>query len=169
MQHYCKCPCNWEWYTFRHIKDKEIFICIFELRPFAWISYSVWSICCHFISSFCMFTLGGTPSILLLWIDVLQDQPAGRILELSILHLAMSEITVVGTRHQIVINEARLTLHFLFIVCFSSSTIWLPLSFLTHCLFLEGCWSCKKILWGSSTTYNQRLSSNLCQESWRNC
>ncbi|KDO54508.1 hypothetical protein CISIN_1g021860mg [Citrus sinensis] len=35
-----------------------------------------------------------------------KDQPAGRILELSILHLAMSEITVVGTRHQIVINEA---------------------------------------------------------------
>ncbi|CAA2933712.1 Antitermination domain-containing isoform 2 [Olea europaea subsp. europaea] len=35
-----------------------------------------------------------------------QDEPAGRILELSILHLAMSEITVLGTRHQIVINEA---------------------------------------------------------------
>ncbi|KAJ4724004.1 N utilization substance B [Melia azedarach] len=35
-----------------------------------------------------------------------KDQPAGRILELSILHLAMSEITVLGTRHQIVINEA---------------------------------------------------------------
>lgn len=34
-----------------------------------------------------------------------QDEPAGRILELSILHLAMSEITVLGTRHQIVINE----------------------------------------------------------------
>ncbi|KAJ4724005.1 N utilization substance B [Melia azedarach] len=33
-------------------------------------------------------------------------KPAGRILELSILHLAMSEITVLGTRHQIVINEA---------------------------------------------------------------
>ncbi|XP_056165447.1 uncharacterized protein LOC115689856 isoform X1 [Syzygium oleosum] len=32
--------------------------------------------------------------------------PAGRILELCILHLAMSEITVLGTRHQIVINEA---------------------------------------------------------------
>ncbi|TXG73018.1 hypothetical protein EZV62_001597 [Acer yangbiense] len=35
-----------------------------------------------------------------------KDQPSGRILELSILHLAMSEITVIGTRHQIVINEA---------------------------------------------------------------
>ncbi|KAK3204841.1 hypothetical protein Dsin_018887 [Dipteronia sinensis] len=35
-----------------------------------------------------------------------KDQPSGRILELSILHLAMSEITVLGTRHQIVINEA---------------------------------------------------------------
>ncbi|KAF8041139.1 hypothetical protein BT93_B3151 [Corymbia citriodora subsp. variegata] len=32
--------------------------------------------------------------------------PAGRILELCILRLAMSEITVLGTRHQIVINEA---------------------------------------------------------------
>ncbi|KAH7836853.1 hypothetical protein Vadar_006483 [Vaccinium darrowii] len=35
-----------------------------------------------------------------------KNVPAGRILELSILHLAMSEITVLGTRHQIVINEA---------------------------------------------------------------
>ncbi|KAK2641557.1 hypothetical protein Ddye_023320 [Dipteronia dyeriana] len=35
-----------------------------------------------------------------------RDQPSGRILELSILHLAMSDITVLGTRHQIVINEA---------------------------------------------------------------
>ncbi|CAN1294710.1 hypothetical protein LINPERPRIM_LOCUS22565 [Linum perenne] len=35
-----------------------------------------------------------------------QDEPASRILELCILHLAMSEITVIGTRHQIVINEA---------------------------------------------------------------
>ncbi|KAL2457405.1 antitermination NusB domain-containing protein [Abeliophyllum distichum] len=35
-----------------------------------------------------------------------KDEPAGRILELSILHLAMSEIAVLGTRHQIVINEA---------------------------------------------------------------
>ncbi|XAR59916.1 hypothetical protein NMG60_11033093 [Bertholletia excelsa] len=35
-----------------------------------------------------------------------KNGPAGRILELSILHLAMSEITVLGTRHQIVINEA---------------------------------------------------------------
>lgn len=33
-------------------------------------------------------------------------EPAGRILEFSILHLAMSEISGVGTRHQIVINEA---------------------------------------------------------------
>ncbi|XP_044504740.1 uncharacterized protein LOC123224990 [Mangifera indica] len=35
-----------------------------------------------------------------------KDQPSGRILELSILHLAMSEMAVLGTRHQIVINEA---------------------------------------------------------------
>ncbi|XP_068651150.1 uncharacterized protein [Aristolochia californica] len=35
-----------------------------------------------------------------------KDEPAGRILELCILHLAMAEITVRGTRHQIVINEA---------------------------------------------------------------
>ncbi|KAK6141817.1 hypothetical protein DH2020_024439 [Rehmannia glutinosa] len=35
-----------------------------------------------------------------------KNQPAGRILEFSILHLAMSEIAVLGTRHQIVINEA---------------------------------------------------------------
>lgn len=32
--------------------------------------------------------------------------PAARILEFCILHLAMSEIAIVGTRHQIVINEA---------------------------------------------------------------
>lgn len=35
----------------------------------------------------------------------MQDQPAARILELCILHLAMAEITAIGTRHQIVINE----------------------------------------------------------------
>lgn len=35
-----------------------------------------------------------------------KDEPAGRILELCILHLAMAEITAIGTRHQIVINEA---------------------------------------------------------------
>lgn len=35
-----------------------------------------------------------------------KDEPGSRILELCILHLAMSEITVLGTRHQIVINEA---------------------------------------------------------------
>ncbi|PQP93766.1 uncharacterized protein Pyn_09976 [Prunus yedoensis var. nudiflora] len=35
-----------------------------------------------------------------------KDEPAGRILELCILHLAMSEITVLETRHPIVINEA---------------------------------------------------------------
>ncbi|KAI8526431.1 hypothetical protein RHMOL_Rhmol13G0307100 [Rhododendron molle] len=38
--------------------------------------------------------------------DNWKNVPAGRILELSILHLAMSEMTVLGTRHQIVINEA---------------------------------------------------------------
>lgn len=36
-----------------------------------------------------------------------QNEPAGRILELCILHLAMSEIAVLGTRHQIVINEVN--------------------------------------------------------------
>ncbi|XP_021692464.1 uncharacterized protein LOC110673638 isoform X2 [Hevea brasiliensis] len=35
-----------------------------------------------------------------------KNKPAGRILEFCILHLAMSEIVVLGTRHQIVINEA---------------------------------------------------------------
>lgn len=35
-----------------------------------------------------------------------KDEPAGRILEFCILHLAMSEISILGTRHQIVINEA---------------------------------------------------------------
>lgn len=35
-----------------------------------------------------------------------KNEPASRILEFSVLHLAMSEITVLGTRHQIVINEA---------------------------------------------------------------
>lgn len=35
-----------------------------------------------------------------------KDEPAARILELCILHLAMAEISVLGTRHQIVINEA---------------------------------------------------------------
>lgn len=42
------------------------------------------------------------------FVDILQDQPSGRILELSILHLAMSEMAVLGTRHQIVINEVSL-------------------------------------------------------------
>ncbi|KAK1356209.1 NusB domain-containing protein [Heracleum sosnowskyi] len=35
-----------------------------------------------------------------------RNEPAGKILELSILHLAMADISVLGTRHQIVINEA---------------------------------------------------------------
>ncbi|KAJ1393909.1 NusB/RsmB/TIM44 [Sesbania bispinosa] len=35
-----------------------------------------------------------------------KDEPAGKILELSILHLAMSEMAALETRHQIVINEA---------------------------------------------------------------
>ncbi|KAL0907769.1 hypothetical protein M5K25_022204 [Dendrobium thyrsiflorum] len=35
-----------------------------------------------------------------------KDEPSARILELSILHLAMAEITEIGTKHQIVINEA---------------------------------------------------------------
>lgn len=40
--------------------------------------------------------------------DAFQNEPAGKILELSILHLAMSEMTVLETRHQIVINEVHL-------------------------------------------------------------
>ncbi|CAJ1939709.1 unnamed protein product [Sphenostylis stenocarpa] len=35
-----------------------------------------------------------------------KNEPAGKILELCILHLAMSEMSVLETRHQIVINEA---------------------------------------------------------------
>ncbi|GAB2293783.1 hypothetical protein Dimus_027997 [Dionaea muscipula] len=35
-----------------------------------------------------------------------KDEPAGRILEFSILHLAMSEISVLGAPHPVVINEA---------------------------------------------------------------
>ncbi|KAF3796122.1 N utilization substance B-like protein [Nymphaea thermarum] len=35
-----------------------------------------------------------------------KDQPGGRILELCILHIAMAEISVLGTRYQIVINES---------------------------------------------------------------
>ncbi|XP_020699770.1 uncharacterized protein LOC110112037 isoform X2 [Dendrobium catenatum] len=35
-----------------------------------------------------------------------KDESTARILELSILHLAMAEITEIGTKHQIVINEA---------------------------------------------------------------
>ncbi|KAL1556954.1 transcription antitermination protein NusB-like [Salvia divinorum] len=38
--------------------------------------------------------------------DNWKNEPAIRILEFSVLHLAMSEIAVLGTRHQIVINEA---------------------------------------------------------------
>jgi 2,4-dienoyl-CoA reductase-like NADH-dependent reductase (Old Yellow Enzyme family) len=34
-----------------------------------------------------------------------KSAPAGRILEFSILHLAMSEVAVLETRHPIVINE----------------------------------------------------------------
>lgn len=44
-------------------------------------------------------------NVFILFIHILQSEPAGRILELCILHLAMSEIAVLGTRHQIVINE----------------------------------------------------------------
>lgn len=42
------------------------------------------------------------------FVDALQSEPAGKILELSILHLAMSEIAMLDTRHQIVINEVSL-------------------------------------------------------------
>ncbi|KAL7116330.1 hypothetical protein ACP275_04G235700 [Erythranthe tilingii] len=38
--------------------------------------------------------------------DNWKKEPAGRILEFSVLHIAMSEIAVLGTKHQIVINEA---------------------------------------------------------------
>lgn len=43
---------------------------------------------------------------------LVQNEPAGRILELSILHLAMADISVLGTRHQIVINEVLCTFAF---------------------------------------------------------
>ncbi|PKA50918.1 hypothetical protein AXF42_Ash007573 [Apostasia shenzhenica] len=35
-----------------------------------------------------------------------KEEPTARILELCILHLAMAEITTIGTKHQIIINEA---------------------------------------------------------------
>jgi len=41
-------------------------------------------------------------------VDAFQNEPAGKILELCILHLAMSEMAVLETRHQIVINEVYL-------------------------------------------------------------
>lgn len=41
----------------------------------------------------------------------IQNEPATRILEFSVLHLAMSEIAVLGTRHQIVINEVGYSFH----------------------------------------------------------
>lgn len=53
-----------------------------------------------------------------------QNVPAGRILELSILHLAMSEITVLGTRHQIVINEV-----FSSSICISLLQLFSPVYF----------------------------------------
>ena len=53
-------------------------------------------------------------NVCILFIYILQNEPAGRILELCILHLAMSEITVLGTRHPIVINEVISSLPFLF-------------------------------------------------------
>ncbi|KAJ8630764.1 hypothetical protein MRB53_024087 [Persea americana] len=43
-------------------------------------------------------------ALLLLW----KNEPASRISEPCLLHLAMSEITAVGTRYQIVINETAL-------------------------------------------------------------
>ncbi|KAI0493827.1 hypothetical protein KFK09_023952 [Dendrobium nobile] len=51
----------------------------------------------------------GNPSHILYYIMCMfsqTDEPTARILELSILHLAMAEITEIGTKHQIVINEA---------------------------------------------------------------
>lgn len=61
--------------------------------------------------SFFKFTNG---DVCILFVYILQNEPAGRILELCILHLAMSEITVLGTRHQIVINEVMSYFPFLF-------------------------------------------------------
>lgn len=46
--------------------------------------------------------------VCILFVDAFQEEPAGKILELSILHLAMSEIAMLDTRHQIVINEVHL-------------------------------------------------------------
>ncbi|KAK7317930.1 hypothetical protein RJT34_02565 [Clitoria ternatea] len=42
-----------------------------------------------------------------------KNEPAGKILELSILHLAMSEMAVLETRHQIVINEVAMWHYYL--------------------------------------------------------
>lgn len=47
-----------------------------------------------------------------------KSEPASRILEFSILHLAMSEIAVLGTRHPIVINEVNISTVFLLTVLF---------------------------------------------------
>lgn len=59
----------------------------------------------HFCSHIFMIIKWLSDSLFLTCIILVQKVPAGRILEFSILHLAMSEITVVGTRHQIAINE----------------------------------------------------------------
>ena len=63
--------------------------------------------------------------IFILFNDAFQNEPSGRILELSILHLAISEIAVLGTRHQIVINEVYLSQS---IIVFNITLVFLPLS-----------------------------------------
>ncbi|CAI0376290.1 unnamed protein product [Linum tenue] len=50
--------------------------------------------------------LSAPPKLVYSKLVLRQNEPASKILELSILHLAMSEIIVIGTAHQIVINEA---------------------------------------------------------------
>lgn len=60
--------------------------------------------------------------VCLLFVNAFQDEPAGKILELSILHLAMSEIAMLDTRHQIVINEVHLIFIFITIVLLQHMT-----------------------------------------------
>jgi hypothetical protein len=56
--------------------------------------------------------------ICILFVDAFQNEPGGKILELSILHLAMSEIAMLDTRHQIVINEVHLNFLYLLTLFF---------------------------------------------------
>lgn len=56
-----------------------------------------------------------------------KNEPAGRILELCILHLAMAEIKTIGTRHQIVINEVSNLVSTLFLTQWTARLeLWTP-------------------------------------------